>query len=201
MDHLDAAGGGTGTGSDKADHIEEHLDRLGPLFIISGAKTGGGEQGHDLKCPVPEGIDNIGVGPFLPENQSGCPTEKNEKTNVPAEFSIDFQKLSLSPQYLVDENKAQAPQKHEEDDNPVKIGAVVVADTRIFRWIAGGWHGTESGAEGIEDVHPAKGKKDSLDNIESDVNPPQPDHGVPVAGFEFFFGNDLAWAWFRPKEA
>ena len=37
-------------------------------------------------------------------------------------------------------------------------------------------------------------QQNGLQNVQGQVDPPEPDHGVAVAGHEFFFGNDLARA-------
>lgn len=66
MDHFNAAGGGSGAGTDKARYIEKHLCGLGPFLIIGGGEAGGGQERHDLESGVSNGIHRAVVRAFLP---------------------------------------------------------------------------------------------------------------------------------------
>ena len=61
--------------------------------------------------------------------------------------------------------------------------------------------GMKGMAQGIEKRHAAKEEQKGFQRVQSQIDPPQPDHGVLVARLELFLGDHLAGTGFRTKEA
>jgi hypothetical protein len=97
-------------------------------------------------------------------------------------------------EHVVKEHEGHAAEEHENDDNPVEIGVVVKTDAQVFGRVARCGDGAEGVAEGFEKRHAAGPQQQGLQQVQSQVDAPQPDHGVPVAGLEFLFGDHLARA-------
>ena len=188
---LDAAGGGTGAGPDETDRVQKHLGGLGPLFVVGRGKSRGGQQAGHLKGAVADGVQQA-VGVLPPENPGNHAAEKQHEADVPAEFRVDPQGPPVPFDHLVEQHEGHAPQKHEQDDDPVEIGAVVVPDAGIPWGITGGGNRAEGVAHGIEQGHAAETQEDDLRNVQHHVDDPQADHGIAVAGMEFLLGDDLA---------
>jgi hypothetical protein len=73
-----------------------------------------------------------------------------QKKSISATYqrnSVLIRTLSQSPDHLVEKYEGHAAEKHEQDDNPVKIGIVVVPDAGIPGRVSGRGHGAESVAQ------------------------------------------------------
>ena len=92
---------------------------------------------------------------------------------------------------MVEQHKGHTAQEHEDGNHPIKICDVIISDTCVFGWIPRCRYGPERMTQWIEKGHAAETQQHRFQDIQSQVDPPEPDHDISIAGDEFFFGNHL----------
>ena len=97
------------------------------------------------------------------------------------------------------QGKVDPGQHHKDNHHHIDIGAVKTRHRGVLCGEPARGHGGEGVAQGIEQRHAAGAQQDGLRQVQGQVNPPEPDHRIPVARYKFFSGNHLTGARLRPE--
>ncbi len=180
---------------------EEHLRRLGPQLVVGGGEAGGGQQRDHLERAVSQRVDRNRRCRCRQSIQVTTPQKKSTKPTYQRSSVLILRTFHSPSSGVVEEHEGDAAEEHEDDDDPVEVGAVVVADAGVVGRVAGGRDRAEGVAQRVEERHAAQAHQDDLQQVERQVDHPQVDDGVAVAGGEPLLGDDLARARLGAEDA
>lgn len=165
--YLDAATGAACAGADEHEQNQYSPAGGGPEVKVGGGKTGGCDDGGNLKSCMGQGFKGGGVAiQNLEEDKSGR-TENDDK--VPANFLHGKGLFEFAEQDQVVGVEVDAKQRHENGVDPLLIGGIA-HHAVVFDGKAAGACGTKGGGQRVEQWQLAGQQKQHLQDGHAQIN-------------------------------
>ena len=171
-DHLDPAGGGSGTAPHEHDHQQHGARQVGPGIVVCGREPGAGEERGGLERAEAQCLPQRLV--HRPGNRQGHQCRRQHvDANERAQFQVAEQPAGASAEGLEVKREVDRREQHEHGHHHVHERRAVGADAGRAWREAAGRDGAEGMGQRIEQRQPGRQQQRHLRHRQPEVHDPQ----------------------------